>query len=286
MNNLEIIFACSDAGIHVDGAKDGAYKLYNKIEFKNKILLYQEKFTKEKNLNNKQKNLKQVNNFNTNLYNKVNEVLEKNNKILTIGGDHSIAIGSILGSVNHFENVGVIWIDAHGDFNTFETTITGNLHGLPLAVVDGYEKKKLCPFHNGMKVNPHNTVIIGGRDFDAGEIINLKDAGVTIFNVKDIRNMGISCVVKKAIEIAGNKTNNIHISYDVDVIDPIIAPGVSIPAVEGISKDEAYILMDEILKYKDNINSFDIVEFNCLRDKNDITYKITMDLINKVIAKL
>lgn len=283
MRDLDIIFACCDAGVHVDGASNGAYKLYEEIDYKNKKIIKQNNFIKEREESNKEKNLKEVNAFNTKLYKEVIDSLNNKHKVLTIGGDHSIAIGSVLGSVSVNDKMGIIWIDAHGDYNTFKTTITGNLHGLPLAVIDGYETEKLKPFHNGNTISPKNTVIIGGRDFDKEEINNLNDAGVTIFSVDDIRKMGTRNVVNEAIKIASKDVNKVHISYDIDVIDPKYAPGVSVPAINGININEAYEIMDVVLKNKDIINSMDIVEFNSLKDKDNITLNIAKNLIEKVL---
>ncbi len=286
MSDLDIIFACSDAGIHVDGSREGALNLYNNVDYNNKIKIVQKDFVKNKNVDNKEKNLKEVNSFNKQLYDKAINILNKDHKLLTIGGDHSIVIASALAGVKKYEKMGIIWIDAHGDYNTFDTTITGNLHGLPLAVIDGYEKRKLMEFHNGNNISPKNTVIIGGRDFDKNELDNLNDAGVKIFSIEDIRSIGIKKVIKEAFKIASMNTNCVHVSYDIDVIDPLLAPGVSIPAINGINVEEAYQIMDELLKYKNMINTFDIVEYNSLRDKDNITYNITMKLINTVISKL
>ena len=285
MSKLDIIFACSDAGIHIDGAKDGCKKLYDEIKYDNKYLLMQKDFNKSLDVNDKCKNLKEVNSFNKKLYNESLKVFNQNHKLLTIGGDHSIVIASSL-AANKCNKSGIIWIDSHGDYNSFKTTITGNLHGLPLAVINGFEKDKLLPFDNDSFINPKNTVIIGGRDFDKEEKVNLKNNGIKIFSVEDIRREGIEKIVKKSFDIASNNTLGVHVSYDIDVIDPKDAPGVSVPAKKGINKEEALLLMDEVLKYSNKINSMDIVEYNSKRDKNNITFDITCNLIEKVMSKL
>src|SRR5699024_11135899 len=145
--------------------------------------------------------------------------------------------------------------------NTFETTQSGKLHGLPYAVITGYEKKLLADFHNGNFYNPKNAVILGGRDIDELELPNIKDAGVTLISTKDIHKYGAEAMFKKAMEIASNGTDGVHISYDLDVIDPKIAPGVSVPAIDGISLDEAYKIADLINEEinKDIVKSFDLV---------------------------
>lgn len=284
MSNISVVLASNDAGVHVDGASLGALKLGEDLD--NPIKIKQIEFVKSHDKNDLKKNLKEVNEFNTRLYNSISNELNQGKKILTIGGDHSIAIGSVLASVKKYNNIGIIWIDAHGDYNTFKTTITGNLHGLPLAVIDGYEKELLNVFHDGNYISPKNTVIVGARDLDPLEEENLKDAGVTIFTTEDVHNLGEKEVMKRAFEIANNGTDYVHVSYDIDVIDPNIACGVSVPAINGINEEEAYNIMDEVLKYKDIINTMDLVEYNSLRDIDNKTYDIAIKLRNKILNNL
>ena len=286
MNKLDIILACEDLGVHVDGSDEGPKRIAKDLNLNDTILVEKKDYVKEHDVENKKKNLEGVNDFNERLYSTAYNSLENGNKILTLGGDHSLAIASALASIKKNEKMGIIWVDAHGDYNTFETTITGNLHGLPLAVIDGYEKKLLSDFHNGNNYSSKNTVIIGARDLDDLERKNLKDAGVTIFTTKDIKNKGVNEIVNEAINIASSGVKKVHISYDIDVIDPLVAPGVSIPAIDGINEEEAYSIMDSILKHKDLINSFDIVEYNPSRDVNNRTNEIVLKLVNKVINNL
>ena len=284
MNKISVVLASDDAGVHVDGAALGALKLGEDLD--NTIVIKQKEFNKSHDKNDLKKNLKEVNSFNEELYNKVYDELEKNNKVLTIGGDHSLAIGSVLSSVKYNKKMGIIWIDAHGDYNTFDTTITGNLHGLPLAVIDNYEKTLLNEFHNGNYIDPKNTVVVGVRDLDPKELENLKDAGVTMFTTDDVHTLGVEEVMNLAFKIASFDVDKVHVSYDLDVIDPKIACGVSIPAKDGISKQEAYDIMDEVLKHSDIINTMDLVEYNSLLDKNNETYNIAIELRNKILNNL
>lgn len=285
MKKNKMFLACSDAGVHIDGASIGAKKIgdifpdVEKIEINNDIKI------KNHDKENKKKNIEEVNNFNVKLYNEICKYID-NNKILTIGGDHSISIASSLASIKKYESVGIIWIDAHGDYNTFDTTITGNIHGLPLAVTNGFEKDELSFFHNGNYFNPKNTVIVGARDLDTLEKENLINAGVKIFTTEDIKELGVKKVISEAISIASNNTNKIHISYDLDIIDPTIAKGVSIPAIDGIDENTAYEIMDEVLKHNNKIESFDLVEYNPLNDKDGKTIIIAKKLIDKVLNNL
>ncbi len=232
------------------------------------------------------RNMESIDKFNEELYNIVSSVLDKNEFPLTVGGDHIIAIASSLASIKKYKNLGIIWFDSHGDFNTYSTSVTGNLHGLPLAVATNYEKNILSPFHDGVFYNPKNTVIVGGRDIDPWEWGNIIDAGVTVFSTKDIQNLGTEAVCKKAFEIASSGTNGVHISFDLDLIDPKVAPGVSVPAENGINLEQTYALVDEIVKYANIIKSADLVEFNPIFDKNHVTENIAKNILNKWVEFL
>lgn len=291
MKNIDIVAACSDLGVHINGSQIGPEFLINNIDKNNinkiKKINYDNNYIKELDKSNLKKNLNKINLFNKNLYNEVLNSLENNSLPITLGGDHSIAIASALASINKYNNLGIIWFDAHGDFHTFETTSSGNIHGLPFAAITGYEKKLLSEFHNGTYFNFKNAVLLGARDIDEPyELNNLKDAGVTIITTEDIKKYGIDEMYKKAFEIASNGTEGIHISYDLDCIDCDIAPGVSIPVKNGINLDEAYGFVDYIIKNKEKIKSIDLVEFNPLRDKNKITENIATNILNKLIKNI
>ena len=283
MKNKVIIEAKSDLGLHIDGANLGPSLITSNID--NKIIIEKENCIKSTNPNDLKKNLKEVNNFNTKLYNTVIDILNNNKFPITIGGDHSIAIASSLASRNKC-NIGIIWIDAHLDYNTFETTITGNLHGLPLAAVNGLAKD-LTPFTNTF-INPKNTVVVGYRakeDNAKVEVDNILNAGGTIFTTDDIKKYGVKKVMEEAIKIASNNTDGIHISFDLDFIDPIDAPGVSVPEVDGIDKKTALEVI-HYLNNTNNIKSFDIVEYNPLNDKENITLDIAKEILDYVINNI
>lgn len=291
MKNIDIIGACSDLGVHVDGAYLGPENLIKNINKNSihqiKIIKSDLNIQKELDKNNTKKNLNEINQYNKKLYYEIKNTLENNNLPITLGGDHSIAIASALASIQKHNNLGIIWFDAHGDFNTFETTTSGNIHGLPFAAITGYEKKLLTEFHNGNYFNFKNAVLVGASDIDEPyELQNLRDAGVTIFTAEDIKKFGAESIYTKAFEIASNGTNGIHISYDIDVIDPSIAPGVSIPTINGISLEDAYTFKDYIIKNKEKIKSIDLVELNPLNDINKKTEKIATFILNELIEKL
>lgn len=290
MKSINIIGACSDFGVHIDGTKLGPEVLESHIDKTkvNEIInIYAKDINKELEKNNKQKNLKLVNEFNSRLYSAVLDTLNSNLFPLTIGGDHSIAIASALASIKKHENLGIIWFDAHGDYHTFETTTSGNIHGLPFATITNYKKSILSNFHSGNYFNPKNAVLVGGRDIDEPfELENLKNAGVTVFSTEDIHKFGTDYIYSKAFDIASAGTKGVHVSYDLDVIDPKLAPGVSIPAQNGISLEESYDFITHMIKNKEKVKSFDLVEFNPLRDINDVTQKIAQQILNYLLNNL
>ena len=290
MRNIDIINANTDLGVAVDGACLGPDELTKHLRPGKNIRgiykIYANEENKEKEKENKKKNLEQINIFNEQVYKTVLNTIDNGYMPLTLGGDHSLVIGSALASINRNKSLGVIWIDAHGDYNTFDTTITGNIHGLPLAAIDGYEKRFLTEFHDGNYFKPENTVIVGGRDIDPLEVENLKDAGVKVFTTEEIHERGMAAVMEDAIAIALNGTEGMHISYDLDVIDPKIAPGVSVPAVNGINLDEAYEAVDSIIRHKADLKSLDIVEFNPTRDIDNKTKVIAKTIMESFINNL
>ena len=232
---------------------------------------------------NEKRNLEQINEFNEKLYKQVLQVLEADEFPLTVGGDHIIAIASSLASIKRHQNLGMIWFDSHADYNTYTTSVTGNLHGLPLAVATHFEKDILSDFHKGPFYDPKHTVIVGGRDIDPWEWENVLEAGVTVFSTKDIQKYGAREICKKAFEIASNGTNGVHISFDLDLIDPNFAPGVSVPAKDGINLKETYELVDEIVKYANLIKSADLVEYNPVFDIDNKTANLAKEILNKWI---
>lgn len=286
MKHIDIINACTDLGVHINGTRLGPIELTKNLKnsnINNIFTLQYHDITKDTSNYNKRKNLDEINKFNEQLYSLISSSLDNHKLPITIGGDHSLAIATALASIKKYNNMGIIWFDSHGDFNTFDTTISGNIHGLPLAVITNYEKKYLSDFHSGNFYNPQNTVIVGARDIDILEIENLKEAGVTIFSTDDVRKQGADVVTRKALEIASANTNGVHISYDIDLIDPEVAPGVSIPAVNGINIEEAFLIVQTIIKKKNLVKSIDIVEYNPTLDIDNKTKNIALNILNNFL---
>jgi len=200
-----------------------------------------------------------------------------------LGGDHSISMGSI-GGISHDEPSGVIWIDAHGDFNTGKTSSTGNIHGMSLAALTGHGEPALVSIGRpGPKLTAANVVLIGLRAPDSQEKAMLKKSGIKIFTMRDIDERGVSSVTKDALKCLGH-LQRIHVSLDVDCLDPMTAPGVGTPVPGGLTYREAHLLM-EIIADSGKLSSLDIVEINPLIDMGNQTARIAVDLAVSVFGK-
>ena len=283
-----IFGAGTDLGVHIDGASLGPIQLMNDLKsfYKGESMLFSQdkSIIKSRNLSDRRKNEYEVEKFNTELYKAIVDKCKEEYFPIMIGGDHSAAIASALASAKVNIDVGMIWIDAHTDYNTFESTVTGNIHGLPLAAINGFKNNELRFFHDGKVIQASKTVIIGARSIDDGEKDNVKYSGVTVFTTEDIKEKGIEAIMEEAFKIAGYKTKGIHVSYDLDVIDPDIAPGVSIPEFDGISEEEAMQINEYLVKHINDIVSFDLVEFNPLRDIDRKTEQIGLNILAQIIS--
>ena len=279
--------AGSDLGVHIDGAHLGPVQLMNDLKgfYKGESisLVQDENIIKSRNLSDLRKNDYEIDKFNTKLYQAILEKVKDGYFPITIGGDHSIAVASALASAKVHENIGIIWFDAHTDYNTFDTTVTGNIHGLPLAAITGYKNGELRYFHDGNIIQPSKAVVVGARSIDDWEKDNVKYSGITVFTTEDIKEKGVEAVVEEAFRIAGEKTKGIHISYDLDLLDPEVAPGVSVPEFDGISEEEAMKINEKIMKHLDQVVSYDLVEFNPLRDQDRKTEQIDINLLTQII---
>ena len=282
-----IFGAGTDLGVHIDGASLGPQQLMNDIKafYKGESMLFEQDkdIIKSRNLSDRRKNEYEIEKFNSNLYKNIVDKIKEDCFPILIGGDHSAAIASALASAKVNIDVGMIWIDAHADYNTFETTVTGNIHGLPLAAINGYKCNELRYYHDGKIIQPSKTVIIGARSIDDAEKDNVRYSGVTVFTTEDIKEKGIDAIMDEAFKIAGFKTKGIHVSYDLDVIDPDVAPGVSIPEFDGLSEEEAMKINEYLISHVDSILSFDLVEFNPLRDIDRKTEQIALNILAQMI---
>ncbi|MSV31225.1 MAG: arginase [Bryobacterales bacterium] len=208
---------------------------------------------------------------------------------LVLGGDHSIAAGSISGIANHFhrrgEKVGVIWVDAHCDMNTPQSSPSGNVHGMPLACLIGKGPKQLTHlFGYAPKVDPRNVALVGIRDVDALEAPHVKKSGVRAFTMRDIDEKGLPRVMAEAIEIASTGTAGIHLSFDMDAVDPDEAPGVGTPVRGGITYREAHLAM-ELLSDTARLVSLEVVEVNPVLDIANRTADLAVELMMSALGK-
>jgi arginase len=208
---------------------------------------------------------------------------------VVLGGDHSIAIGSLAGVSNHVDrqggSIGVIWFDAHGDSNTPETTPSGNIHGMSLAISMGMGDPDLVGLGGrGRKVEPKRVVLIGVRDLDPGEREILKKSGATVYTIREVDERGMRDVVNDAIRIAGEGTAGIHVSFDLDVVDPEDAPGVGTALWGGVTYREAHLAM-EILSEHANVTSLDLVEVNPVLDTRNMTGILAVELAQSLLGK-
>ena len=220
----------------------------------------------------------------------VRRALKRGRVPVTIGGDHSVAVGSISGVSAHFrgqkKTIGVIWIDAHGDMNTPDTTSSGNVHGMPLAAVLGMGPATLTQIEGKYrKVDPDRVALIGIRDLDQRERETIHKSGVHVFTMKDIDERGIATVMRDAIRIAGGpEAGPIHVSFDVDGVDPRFAPGVGTAVDGGLTYREAHLAMEMIAETQ-RVSSVDVVEINPVLDIENRTGRLAMELILSALGK-
>jgi arginase len=213
------------------------------------------------------------------------DIIDSNCFPLILGGDHSINIGTMPGlRLLNNGKTGMIWVDAHADFNTPETTTSGNIHGMPLAVNTGRGDKKLTNIGPAPNVMEENTVIIGARDIDRLEADLLKESRLHVFTMSDIDEKGFSKVAKKAIEIATKNVDFLHVSFDIDALDPKEAPGTGTPVQGGLTYREAHLLMEKIHK-TNKLSSMEIVEVNPTLDVRNTTALLAVGLISSALGK-
>ncbi|HCY86398.1 MAG TPA: arginase [Desulfobacteraceae bacterium] len=217
------------------------------------------------------------------VYDTGSRVAERGRFPLFLGGDHSIAVGTVA-SVAENEPVGLIWVDAHGDFNTPDTSPSGNIHGMPLAALIGEGHDALVNVGKpGMKVHPDNVVMIGQRDLDPAEKRRIKRSGITIFTMRDIDEQGISTIASKTVMKFAH-LKRFHLTLDMDALDPVEAPGVGTPVPGGISYREAHLLM-EILSDSGKLGSMDLVEVNPILDVANKTAELAVELTLSALGK-
>jgi len=220
---------------------------------------------------------------------RVDEALTKGMLPLVLGGDHSVAVGSVSGVARYFrsraEGIGLIWLDAHADMNTPESSPSGNIHGMPLACILGEgppELVDLCGFRP--KVDPGHAVIVGLRDVDQLEKPHVRASGIRAFTMRDIDERGLRTVMDEAIRIAGEGTAGIHVSLDMDFCDPVDAPGVGTPVRGGATYREAHLAMEMICDSRRMV-SMEVVEVNPVIDERNRTADFAVELVMSGLGK-
>jgi arginase len=217
------------------------------------------------------------------LHQMVLESLSEGALPIVLGGDHSLAAGSVAAAASWAKRerglpIGLVWVDAHGDMNTPATTLSGNVHGMPLAALLGSEPRELAAVGGfAPKVRPAETVLIGVRNLDEREKVAVRDSRVHVFTMKDIDRHGLSTIVERALALAGAGTAGIHVSFDMDACDPSIAPGVGTPVRGGLDYREAHTLM-EIVADSGLLTSLDMVEVNPTLDVRNATAQLGTEL--------
>ena len=220
---------------------------------------------------------------------KVESVLDNNGFPLIIGGDHAMGIGTIAGISGHCKKhgktLGVLWIDAHADMNTPETTPSGNIHGMPLAVSMGYGSKELVDLHyTGQKIKPEHLVIIGARSIDPGERDFIREVGVTTHTMVSIDKNGMYDIVMRTLERMRSTVDHLHISFDLDSVDPSVAKGVGTPVPGGLSYREAHLLM-EMAAESGLVSSFEVSEVNPILDDMNASAVFATDIVASCMGK-
>jgi arginase len=208
---------------------------------------------------------------------------------LVLGGDHSVAAGTVSGVSRHFrerqERIGLIWLDAHADMNTPESSPSGNVHGMPLAAILGLGPSELSSLYGfAPKVEPGNAVIVGLRDVDELEKPHVRASGVHAFTMRDIDERGLRAVMRDAIEMACDGTAGFHLSLDMDFVDPAQAPGVGTPVRGGVTYREAHLAMEMVCD-SERLLSLDVVEVNPVLDEANRTADLAVELLLSGLGK-
>ena len=224
-----------------------------------------------------------------NLAPRVESILDEGKFPVVVGGDHSMAMGTVTGVASHFrkknEKIGMVWIDAHADFNTDKTSPSGNVHGMPLASLMGYGPEELVGIGGfSPKVDPENTVLIGIRSVDDGERELVMASGIHYYEMMKIDARGMAAVIEEAIALATRGTAGVHVSLDMDGIDPACAPGVGTPVAGGISMRESYLLM-EMLADSGRLVSMEVAELNPILDSGNATAELACEMITSALGK-
>ncbi|WP_407819500.1 arginase [Staphylococcus aureus] len=248
--------------------------VYDKGDIKVPVVNIEKFHSEQKGL----RNYDEIIDVNQKLNKEVSASIENNRFPLVLGGDHSIAVGSVSAISKHYNNLGVIWYDAHGDLNIPEESPSGNIHGMPLRILTGEGPKELLELNSNV-IKPENIVLIGMRDLDKGERQFIKDHNIKTFTMSDIDKLGIKEVIENTIEyLKSRNVDGVHLSLDVDALDPLETPGTGTRVLGGLSYRESHFAL-ELLHQSHLISSMDLVEVNPLIDSNNHTAEQAVTLV-------
>ena len=218
------------------------------------------------------------------LADEVGETLSSGAFPLVLGGDHSIAIGTMSGAAREAD-LGVVWFDAHGDYNTPSTTPSGNVHGMSLAATLGVDEFADEDWAVAPRVDPANVAMVGVRSLDEAERAALLDSDVTVFTMSDIDDRGLPDVAEAAFDVATDGTGGVHVSLDMDFLDPGEAPGVGTPVRGGTTYREAHAAMERVADRLDRVRSMEVVEVNPILDQHNRTAELAVELVASALGK-
>ncbi|MFA6675462.1 MAG: arginase [Bacilli bacterium] len=228
------------------------------------------------------KNLSSVIATNELLFSVTKTIYQDHNFPLIIGGDHSVALGSISAVANDEDDLGVVWIDAHGDMNTEQTTESGNIHGMILAALLGKGTDSLVNLgEDKIKIKKENVYIFGVRDLDDEEKATIERLHIKYYSYKNIEKVGLEYAVEEVIDYFKGKISKIHLSLDLDAINPNAIPGVSVPVANGFKKEDIKFIIKKFFQ-RYSISSCDIVEYNPLKDKDNMTLNYIVELVQLI----
>ena len=276
------------SAIHIAGIREALEELgYEVREFEEESIRNRLSLPVEKG---KARYLKQINSACSSLFQKAKQYKSEGGTPIFLGGDHSIAMGTVSGISNFYhekkQSIGLVWFDAHADMNTPESSLSGNVHGMPLAALLGKSLgASFSPIAESSNLSPDKVCLVGVRDLDAKERSFVRSSGIHVFTMKDIDILGMARVTRQVLKITTKDTAGFHLSFDIDGLDSDIAPGVGTPVRGGVNFREAHTFM-ELLFESQKLLSMDVVELNPIKDIRNMTAELVVGLVRSVFGKL
>lgn len=281
MKNLKLYCINNCSGVDVKGLKDSIYDICDYCKTNGKKIDVLEENETIKDSTDSLKNYGKVKDISDNIFDYANNVIKSGFVPLAFGSDHSMAIGSVSASANCYDNIGLVWVDAHSDINTEETSPSGNIHGMPVSFLLGEGNEIFSNIGNFKpKLKPENIVYIGLRSVDPGEVDIIEKLGIKAYYYTEVEQRGLEEIVSKAINDL-SACENIHLSFDFDSMDPKVFPAVSIPVENGFDKKDILYIFEKFI-LTDKIIAIDIVEYNKALDKNEISLDFAKKLLKKI----